>query len=101
MMTLGHKLTAAYAIVVTSLLVGFNRGFRRLLELEIEFPGRTMSEAERIQYIVHVTVPFLALGGFAALLFLVFTRRTRRQLRIRGGAEQAPAGDVLKAAPEE
>ena len=87
-MTLGHRLTAAYAIVVTSLLVGYNRGFRRLVELEVEFPGRSMSETERIQYIVHVTVPFLALGLFVSLLFLVFTRRSRRrQIKIGGRAE--------------
>jgi hypothetical protein len=94
-MTLGHRLTAAYAIVVTWLLVGFNRSFSRLLELEIEFPGRTMSETERIRYIVHVTVPFLALGCFASLLFLVFTRRSRRRGKIGGEAEH-PSGHVRK-----
>jgi hypothetical protein len=87
-MTLGHRLTAAYAIIVTSLLVGFNWGFRRLLELEIEFPGRTMSETERIRYIVHVIVPFLALGCFASLLFLVFTRHSRRRFKIGGGSDR-------------
>jgi len=97
-MTLGHRLTAAYAIVVTSLLVGFNRGFSRLLELEVEFPSRTMSETERIRYIVHVTVPFLALGLFVSLLFLAFTRQTKRRFKIEEGADRdrdAPRGAPL------
>lgn len=76
-MTLAHRITAAYAIVITSLLVGLAQGNRHMLKLEKENITYTLGETERGRIIAHISVPYLTGGAITALLFLVLTRSNK------------------------
>ena len=47
-MTLGHRLTLSYAVVVTSLLVGFSQGNRHVLRIEEAQPGMKLKQANEL-----------------------------------------------------
>ena len=81
-MTLSHRLTTAYAIIVTALLIGISHGNRSLLSLEETHPDHPLTEAERVRLIVHITVPYFGGGILAAVMFLGFSRPCRRKLKI-------------------
>jgi membrane protease YdiL (CAAX protease family) len=73
-MTIGHRLTVAYAIIVTSLVFGFCHGNRHLLALEEKRPDLTLTQANRNHLSVRFTVPYFFGGIMLAAIFLFNTR---------------------------
>ena len=76
-MTLAHRITAVYAIVITSLLVGLAQGNRQVLKLEMKEIPYALTETDRSRIVAHTTVPYIAGGVVAGLLFLAFTRQPK------------------------
>jgi hypothetical protein len=79
MMTLTHRLTAAYAIVITALLLGIGHGNRHLLALEAQRPDLSLTQANQNHIAARFTVPYLVGGVLVAAAFLTFTRQVKRR----------------------
>ena len=78
-MTLTHRLTTAYAIVITALLLGIGHGGRHLIALDERTPELNLKQANRNHITALYAVPYLAGGVLVAAAFLVVTRTKKRR----------------------
>jgi len=73
-MTIGHRLTIAYAIIVTSLVFGSCHANRHLLALEKKRPDLILKQANRNHISARFIVPYFIGGIMIASLFMLNTR---------------------------
>jgi len=76
-MTLTNRLTTAYAIVATAMLLGVGHANRHLLRLDEQRPELNLKQASRNHLGARITVPYLAGGVVVAIVFLVVSRQRR------------------------
>ena len=70
-MTLLHRLTTAYAIIVTAIMLGACHANRKIMRLEEEKPELRLTQPQRNHFTVGLGFPYYIGGILVAFAFLV------------------------------